>query len=565
MSRPFTVVAIVAAFNEEDVIAEVLEALVDDGVRVYFLDDQSTDQTLAIAERFRGRGVIGIESLPPVDPNGRHVFAWERILRRKEELAARLDADWFIHHDADEFRESPWRGLGLADAIRHVDAAGYNAIDFDVLDFRPTPADPPEEPSVRQRLQFYDAPRPFDRLQIKCWKKTGAAVDLRSSGGHDAQFPGRAVFPLPFLLRHYPIRSQAHGERKVFRERLSLYAQAERDRGWHLQYDGLDATSFVREPRSLCQFDPDGARVELALHHRDAANLKDALASADRAKHQQQMRITEIECDVKRLTISLAAAADDATRQQMRITELECDVERLTISLAAAADDATRRDAQLDALRQDSARLSREVQEIEATLRVREEEVARTAERYRRLADDGSRLRARLAASEAVVTRLFNSRSWRLTAPLRTLDRWLGGLEPDGHTDAQTASGDAVPVGGLLRLVSDAAVLWPDGWAGTMLRFRAMAERRVGTIVVSGFIPAEAPDGQDLHARIDGVDTFARLGTGPFQWMISAELSAGTEHEFEIAANRSWLSREFDGRPHARLVAWQLVGIEGRD
>jgi hypothetical protein len=502
MSRPFTVVAIVAAFNEEDVIAEVLEALVDDGVRVYFLDDQSTDQTLAIAERFRGRGVIGIESLPHVDPNGRHVFAWERILRRKEELAARLDADWFIHHDADEFRESPWRGLGLADAIRHVDAAGYNAIDFDVLDFRPTPADPPEEPSVRRRLQFYDAPRPFDRLQIKCWKRTGTPVDLRSSGGHEAQFPGRAVFPLPFLLRHYPIRSQAHGERKVFRERLSLYAQAERERGWHLQYDGLDATSFVRDPRSLCQFDPDGARVELALRHRDAANLKDALASADRAKHQQQMRITE---------------------------------------------------------------LSREVQEFEAALRLREEEVARAAEVYRRLTDDGSRLRARLAASEAAVTRLLNSRSWRLTAPLRTLDRWLGGLEPDPDADAQTAGADAVPVGGLLHLVSDAAVLWPDGWAGTMLRFRAMAKRRVGTIVVSGFIPAEAPDGQDLHARIDGVDTFATLGTGPFQWMISAELSAGTEHEFEIAANRSWLSREFDGRPHARLVAWQLVGIEGRD
>ena len=516
MSRPFTVVAIVAAFNEEDVIAEVLEALVDDGVRVYFLDDQSTDQTLAIAEEFRGRGVIGIESLPPVDPNGRHVFAWERILRRKEELAGRLDADWFIHHDADEFRESPWRELGLADAIRHVDAAGYNAIDFDVLDFRPTPADPPEEPSVRRRLQFYDAARPFDRLQIKCWKKTGAAVDLRSSGGHDAQFPGRAVFPVPFLLRHYPIRSQAHGERKVFRERLSLYAQAERGRGWHLQYDGLDATSFVREPRSLRQFDPDGARVELALHHRDAANLKDALASADSTKHQQQMRITELASDVKRLTVSLAAAADDATR----------------------------REAQLDALRQESAR---------------------TAERYRRLTDDGSWLRARLAASEAAVTRLLNSRSWRLTAPLRTLDRWLGGLEPDPDADAQTAGADAVPVGGLLHLVSDAAVLWPDGWAGTMLRFRAMAERRVGTIVVSGFIPAEAPDGQDLHARIDGVDAFATLGTGPFQWMISAELSGGTEHEFEIAANRSWLSREFDGRPHARLVAWQLVGIEGRD
>ena len=55
-----------------------------------------------------------------------------------------------------------------------------------------------------------------NRLQRKAWKAS-PVVDLATSGGHDATFPGRLVHPYNFLLRHYPIRSQRHGEDKVLR------------------------------------------------------------------------------------------------------------------------------------------------------------------------------------------------------------------------------------------------------------------------------------------------------------------------------------------------------------
>jgi len=41
------------------------------------------------------------------------------------------DGDWYIHHDADEFREAPAPWSTLKEAIQAVDAEGYNAIDFD--------------------------------------------------------------------------------------------------------------------------------------------------------------------------------------------------------------------------------------------------------------------------------------------------------------------------------------------------------------------------------------------------------------------------------------------------
>src|SRR4026207_454970 len=153
MSPDFSVVAIVAAYNEADIIEHVIRDLVDQGVPVHFLDDVSADGTTAVVERLLGRGVIGIERLAGTVQDGEPAgFDWERILLRKTELATELDADWFIHHDADEFRESPWRHLSLHDAIRRADALGFDARDFAGLDFRPVHDGFPAGADVREAL-----------------------------------------------------------------------------------------------------------------------------------------------------------------------------------------------------------------------------------------------------------------------------------------------------------------------------------------------------------------------------------------------------------------------------
>ena len=50
MSSDFSVVAIIAAYNEADIIEHVVRDLIDQGIHVYFLDDGSTDRTVAAIE-----------------------------------------------------------------------------------------------------------------------------------------------------------------------------------------------------------------------------------------------------------------------------------------------------------------------------------------------------------------------------------------------------------------------------------------------------------------------------------------------------------------------------------
>src|SRR5262249_34310332 len=136
------------------------------------------------------------------------------------------------------------------------DHMGFNAVDFEVFNFPPTHDEfqPGGDPVAAFR--YCEPGAAFDRAQIKCWKKQDAPVDLVSSGGHDVTFAERLVFPIRFILRHYPIRSQAHGERKVFGERRPRFLPAELDRGWHVQYGGFDPTSsFLRDASTLTEYD----------------------------------------------------------------------------------------------------------------------------------------------------------------------------------------------------------------------------------------------------------------------------------------------------------------------
>ena len=233
------IIAIVAAHNEADIIEQTTVDLISQGVEVYLIDHGSSDGTAERIHPLVGHGVCGIESLAS-DSNRTAGFRLTDILKRKEELAGRLDADWFINHDADELREPPWAGSTLSQALELVDRLGWNAVDFAVLNFVPTHDHYLAGDDLRSSFEWFRHGRFWDRLQIRCWKKQ-TAVDLVSSGGHEARFPDRAVFPIRFLLRHYPIRTQAQGERKVFEQRLPRFDPDERARGWHVQYRGSHA------------------------------------------------------------------------------------------------------------------------------------------------------------------------------------------------------------------------------------------------------------------------------------------------------------------------------------
>jgi hypothetical protein len=247
----FRVVAIVTAYNEEDIIGPAIEKLVGDGVGVYVVDNWSTDRTGEIVRGFEGRGLVGLERFPAAPSES---FALRKLLKRIAGIAAGLDADWFIHHDADERRCGPWPGLGLRDSLWRVDRAGFSAVDHTVVNYQPV--DDSFEPGsdFEEHFRYFEFGRSSDLLlQVKAWKNVGR-VDLAGSAGHQVAFAGRRIFPYKFLLKHYSIRSQAHGEKKVFRERVPRWDRHERVRGWHRHYDAVEpGRSFLRDPRELVE------------------------------------------------------------------------------------------------------------------------------------------------------------------------------------------------------------------------------------------------------------------------------------------------------------------------
>ncbi|MCA1644633.1 MAG: glycosyltransferase [Chloroflexi bacterium] len=248
----FRVAAIVPTFNEADVIAHTLQYLIDDGIDVYVVDNRSTDATVEIVRQFEGKGLLGVERFP-AEPAPK-TYDLRAILGRIEELVVPLEHDWVMLHDADERRRGPWPGVGLRDALYHVDRAGYTCVDHVTLNFWPTDNGYLPTHDVEEYFAYFEFSDHTGHFhQRRAWKNLGEGVSLAPSAGHDVGFYGRRVYPFKFLLKHYPFRSRSHGEYKVLHERKSRWNAAERALGWHAQYDQID--TFVRRAADLEHFD----------------------------------------------------------------------------------------------------------------------------------------------------------------------------------------------------------------------------------------------------------------------------------------------------------------------
>jgi glycosyltransferase involved in cell wall biosynthesis len=229
------IVAILASYNEQKFIRACLEHYLEQGIEVYLLDNDSADDTLAIASEYLGRNLIGIERIP------RHgMYQWRKILMRKEQLADEIQADWLMHSDPDEIRVAPDSTQTLAEAIADVDKQGYNAVNFMEYTFLPVRESPDHDNAEFQKtMRWY---YPFAQRhphRLNAWKKQrrrwpGAralfselahnhrwrvpSVNLRDSGGHVVQFRGIHPYPVDFKLKHYIVLSLEHAIQKYVKK-----------------------------------------------------------------------------------------------------------------------------------------------------------------------------------------------------------------------------------------------------------------------------------------------------------------------------------------------------------
>lgn len=229
------IVAILASYNEQRFIRACLEHYLQQGIEVYLLDNDSTDDTLKIAREYLGRNLIGIERIPR-----QGMYQWQKILKRKEQLADEIQADWLMHADPDEIRVAPTSSQTLAEAITDVDRQGYNAINFMEYTFLPVREFPEHDNEDFQKtLRWY---YPFAQRhphRLNAWKKQPRrwpgikafarelvrnhrwgvpSVNLHDSGGHIVKFPGIHPYPVDFKLKHYIVLSLDHAIQKYVKK-----------------------------------------------------------------------------------------------------------------------------------------------------------------------------------------------------------------------------------------------------------------------------------------------------------------------------------------------------------
>lgn len=256
--------AIIPVYNEADILPAVLKHLESQGCDVYLLDNWSTDSissihsdgipTIYSQAPFEAIPSIRFERWPAERPT---MYDWTAILRKIEDIALEKGKGrWVILHDADEIRRAPESyKLILADALDKARQQGYNAVKFEVRTF--APVDNSFKPGTNPEDHFrYYRPEHIDKVtpHIKAWFQGDQKVDIHSHGGHQAVFAGRNVCPTPFLLKHYPIRSQAHGEQKVLVDRFPRYNPEERAKQWHVQYLEFvkcARPNFIENPKDL--------------------------------------------------------------------------------------------------------------------------------------------------------------------------------------------------------------------------------------------------------------------------------------------------------------------------
>lgn len=237
--RP-SVLAIVCVRNESVHVTRCLTDLIADGIDVVLVDHGSTDDTVAKARPFLGKGLRAIESMP-----WRGVFSLSEQLGRKAAIAAAAPHDWIIHADADERFEAPAGFVSVRTALGAVQTAGYNCVNFSELVFVPVGD---EEfvfdgyAGVMRTYYFFEPKRPHF---MRAWRRELAA-HLPEHGGHLLQGSGVRLFPTDFVLRHYIALSERHAIEKYCERRFSADDLA---KGWHGNRLAIPPTAFRLQPR----------------------------------------------------------------------------------------------------------------------------------------------------------------------------------------------------------------------------------------------------------------------------------------------------------------------------
>jgi glycosyltransferase involved in cell wall biosynthesis len=238
-------VAILCTRNEELHVRRCLACLIDEGLDIVMIDNDSSDRTRAYAAEFLGRGLLSIERLP-----WRGEFSLSDQLANKAEVIKGVPHDWIVHVDADEWLASPTSGETLREGMATADAAGANCINFDEFVFTPSRGESIEVNDYHRHLLTYYFFQPASPRLLR----KDAELDNQKHGGHSLNGTNICRFSKDFILRHYIVLSESQAHTKYVGRRFS---PEDISRGWHGNRTIITAENMILPPREKLKILPD--------------------------------------------------------------------------------------------------------------------------------------------------------------------------------------------------------------------------------------------------------------------------------------------------------------------
>jgi len=210
MAQP-RVLGVLLCYNDGDILADNIEYLLHSGHDVIAWNHGSTDETAAVLDRYRS-------VLREATFISREVDFYDMYPLLSRHLLANYvrDYDWVSWPDADEILEGPDRSRPYREWIREAYESPHNWIVFNDCVFWFTSQDPLEEHSPTARVRRY-ALSDVGPKKIRAWR--ASATNIRWFNHNPTK---GTQFPRRFNLRHYPMRSAAHVERRLAVDRAGL-------------------------------------------------------------------------------------------------------------------------------------------------------------------------------------------------------------------------------------------------------------------------------------------------------------------------------------------------------
>jgi len=211
------IIATILAKNEDDIIAEMIEHHISQGVSKFILtDNASTDRTKEIAQRYPEVAEIIDES---GDDHSQAIW-----VTRMARLACKFKPHWIIHLDADEL----WSGLHH---LRHIKA---EAVSCQTMYLHPPVAGTFSLDQMRYYMNFDKIPIP---QEAKIAHRPNPNIEI-THGNHSIVGSQHVITTSRVYRHHYPIRSLAQWEKKA-QGHLALMkrnAVCDRWRRWYELY-----------------------------------------------------------------------------------------------------------------------------------------------------------------------------------------------------------------------------------------------------------------------------------------------------------------------------------------